>query len=130
VEGDDTNEPVSDAVRSILDGHILLDRDIAERGRYPAVNVLRSVSRTMPDCNTPEETELITQARRYMATYADMEELIRLGAYRKGTNPEVDAAIFYNDMLEQFLAQDKNERESLAGGYEKLSSILSTPMEG
>jgi flagellum-specific ATP synthase len=125
VEGDDMNEPISDAVRGILDGHVVLDRSIAERGRYPAINVLRSVSRTMPACNTEEENAIVNRARRLMATYDDMAELIRLGAYREGTNPEVDEAIRYNAALEQFLAQEKSEYTDLASGYATLGQILS-----
>src|SRR5580692_3566986 len=79
VEGDDHNEPVADAVRAILDGHIVMERAIAERGRYPAINVLRSVSRTMPRSADPAFVDVLKQARSVMATYADMEELIRLG---------------------------------------------------
>ena len=86
-------EPVSDSVRSILDGHIVLDRAIAERGRFPAVNILRSVSRTMPGCNSAEENELLSTARKYIADYNDMEEMIRLGAYRPGANQDIDEAI-------------------------------------
>jgi hypothetical protein len=110
VEGDDHTEPVADAVRSILDGHIWLDRAIAERGRYPAVNVLRSISRTMPGCNSDDENRLVMRARQLMATYDDMAELIRLGAYRAGSDPAVDEAIAYRDALEAFLAQDRAER--------------------
>ena len=124
VEGDDMNEPVADAVRGILDGHVVLDRAIAERGRYPAVNVLRSVSRTMPGCNSVDENLIVDRARRLMATYEDMAELIRLGAYRKGANPEVDEAIHYHAPLEQFLAQAKSENTDLAGGYAALAKIL------
>lgn len=83
VDGDDHNEPVADAVRSILDGHIVLDRAIAERNRYPAINILRSISRTMPDCDTKEEYALVAKARKYISAYEDMAELIRLGAYKK-----------------------------------------------
>jgi flagellum-specific ATP synthase len=90
VEGDDHNEPVADAVRGILDGHIVLERAIAERGRFPAVNVLKSISRTMPGCNRPEEQVLVTEARRTLAVYENMAELIRLGAYKAGSDPEVD----------------------------------------
>jgi flagellum-specific ATP synthase len=90
VEGDDHNEPIADAVRAILDGHIVMERAIAERGRYPAINVLKSVSRSMPRSADPAYLDVIARARRLMATYADMEELIRLGAYRAGTSPEVD----------------------------------------
>lgn len=127
VDGDDHNEPVADAVRSILDGHIVLDRAIAERNRYPAINILRSVSRTMPDCNTDEENEIVSKARRYIAAYEDMAELIRLGAYKKGSNKEVDEAIFYYPKIESFLTQKKNEKVTLAEGYMRLKEILDTP---
>lgn len=127
VDGDDHNEPVADAVRSILDGHIVLDRAIAERNRYPAINILRSVSRTMPDCNTDEENEIVGKARRYIAAYEDMAELIRLGAYKKGSNKEVDEAIFYYPQIEAFLAQKKNEKVTLAEGYAQLKEILDKP---
>src|SRR5690606_12946343 len=80
VDGDDHNEPVADAVRGILDGHIVMERAIAERGRYPAINILKSVSRTMPRSADPAFLPALTRARRIMATYNDMEELIRLGA--------------------------------------------------
>lgn len=127
VDGDDHNEPVADAVRSILDGHIVLDRAIAERNRYPAINILRSVSRTMPDCNTDEENEIVSKARRYIAAYEDMAELIRLGAYKKGSNKEVDEAIFYYPKIESFLTQKKNEKVTLPEGYMQLKEILDTP---
>jgi len=124
VEGDDHNEPISDAVRGILDGHIMLDRAIAERGRYPAVNVLRSISRTMPACNDAEENRLVGQARQYLAAYENMAELIRLGAYRKGSDPEVDRAIHYYPALERFLSQPREERGPMTEGYAELKRIL------
>lgn len=124
VEGDDHNEPISDAVRGILDGHIILDRAIAERGRFPAVNILRSISRTMPGCNNNEENSLLVTARKYLADYNDMEEMIRLGAYRPGANKEVDEAIFFHPALEDFMRQEKTERSSLSEGYEALAHIL------
>ena len=93
VDGDDHNEPIADAVRGILDGHIVMERAIAERGRYPAINMLKSISRTMPRAADPAYLPVINRARQVMATYADMEELIRLGAYRAGSSPEVDEAI-------------------------------------
>ena len=127
VDGDDHNEPVADAVRSILDGHIVLDRAIAERNRYPAINILRSISRTMPDCDTKEEFAIVSKARKYIAAYEDMAELIRLGAYKKGSNREVDEAIFYYPKIEEFLSQGKGERFSLAEGYEQLKAILDLP---
>lgn len=124
VDGDDHNEPVADAVRGILDGHIVLERRIGERGRYPAVNVLRSVSRTMPHCNREEENALVIAARRHLATYGDMEEMIRLGAYRAGSNPAVDEAIRLNPALEAFLGQRKTECATLEDGYAALADIL------
>ena len=129
VDGDDHNEPISDAVRGILDGHIVLDRSIAERNRFPAINILRSISRTMPDCDTPEEAAMVAKARKYIATYEDMAELIRLGAYKKGSNPEVDEAMFYYPKLEEFLSQRKNECVTLSEGYKQLSDILNTPFK-
>lgn len=129
VEGDDHNEPISDAVRGILDGHIVLDRAIADRGRYPSINVLRSVSRMMPDCNSKDENDLVMRARALMATYEDMADMIRLGAYRRGSDPQVDESIRYHDALEAFLAQDKDDRADLTEGYERLGEILGTPGE-
>ena len=127
VDGDDHNEPVADAVRGILDGHIVMERSIAERGRFPSVNVLKSVSRTMPGCVPEEWYPVIQKAKRLMATYGDMEELIRLGAYRAGTNPEVDEAILYHEPLEEFLTQRKEERTGLIEGYQILQNILNSP---
>jgi flagellum-specific ATP synthase len=124
VEGDDHNEPVADAVRGILDGHIVMERQIAERGRYPAVNILRSISRTMPGCNNEEENRLVIEARRHLSTYEDMAELIRLGAYRKGSDPAVDDAIRLYPALDAFLKQRKEERAALADGYAGLAEIL------
>lgn len=124
VEGDDHNEPVSDAVRGILDGHVVLDRAIAERGRYPAINILRSVSRTMPACNTDDENALVARARQLINTYEDMAELIRLGAYRAGSDPRVDEAIHFYAGLEAFLTQQKVEKTTLADGYIHLANVL------
>lgn len=124
VEGDDHNEPISDAVRGILDGHVVLERAIADRGRYPAINILRSVSRMMPDCNTPEQTALVRRARALMSTYEDMADMIRLGAYRRGSDPLVDEAIRYHEPLEAFLNQDKDDNADLESGYEELAGIL------
>jgi flagellum-specific ATP synthase len=127
VDGDDHNEPVADAVRSILDGHVVMERAIAERGRYPAINVLKSVSRTMPRSADPHFLPVIMRARRLMSTYADMEELIRLGAYRAGTSPEVDEAIAMNPPLEAYLSQSKEESTSITEGYTRLEQIVGRP---
>jgi flagellum-specific ATP synthase len=124
VDGDDHNEPIADAVRGILDGHVVMQRSIAERGRFPAINILKSVSRTMPRSANPDYLPVIMRGRQVMATYADMEELIRLGAYRAGSSPEVDEAIRLHDPLEAFLRQAKEEKSSLDDGYRQLAHIL------
>jgi flagellum-specific ATP synthase len=126
VDGDDHNEPIADAVRGILDGHIVMERAIAERGRFPAINILKSVSRTMPRAADPAYLPVLGRARQIMATYADMEELIRLGAYRAGTSPEVDEAIRLHKPLEDFLRQGKEEATSLAEGYLRLAQIVAS----
>ena len=124
VEGDDYNEPISDSVRGIIDGHVVLDRAIAERGRYPAVNILKSVSRTLPDCNSNEQNKIIERAKKLVSVYEDMAELIRLGAYREGSDPKVDEAIHYYESIEGFISQRKNEYTSLDDCYSNLASIL------
>ncbi|GHU00465.1 flagellum-specific ATP synthase [Alphaproteobacteria bacterium] len=124
VEGDDLTEPIADATRSILDGHLVLSRAIAERGRFPAIDVLKSISRMLPGANTKEQNALLTRARGLMATYDDMRELIRLGAYKAGSSAEVDEAIAYHPKLEAFLAQSKTERADLETGYKMLATAL------
>ena len=125
VDGDDHNEPIADAVRGILDGHIVMERAIAERGRFPAINVLKSISRTMPACQRPYEREIVANARQTLAAYANMEELIRIGAYRAGADPQIDRAIRLNGALEDFLSQDKDETTSLDESFSRLEAILS-----
>jgi flagellum-specific ATP synthase len=124
VDGDDHNEPIADAVRGILDGHIVMERAIAERGRFPAINVLKSISRTMPGCLLPHEREIVKGARQTLAAYANMEELIRIGAYRAGSDPQIDRAIGLNTALEAFLGQGKEEATSLDESFNRLSAIL------
>lgn len=128
VDGDDHNEPIADAVRGILDGHVVLERAIAERGRYPAINILKSVSRTMPGCNSEGENTLVSAAKRLLSVYDDMAELIRLGAYRRGSDPAVDEAIHYYPALEAYLSQGKKEATDLETSYRMLAEILSQGM--
>ena len=124
VDGDDHNEPIADAVRGILDGHIVMERAIAERGRFPAINVLKSISRTMPACQLPPERDIVRAARQALASYANMEELIRIGAYRRGSDPQVDRAIALNPALEAFLSQDKDEATPLQESFMRLGAVL------
>ena len=109
VEGDDHNEPIADAVRGILDGHAVLDRKIAETGRFPAVDVLRSLSRTVPGCLNSTEADLARRARAALATAAEVSDLVRLGAYRPGTDAAADEALRLAPGIEALLRQDKNE---------------------
>jgi flagellum-specific ATP synthase len=124
VDGDDHNEPIADAVRGILDGHIVMERAIAERGRFPAINVLKSISRTMPGCQSPEEREVVRSARESLSAYANMEELIRIGAYRAGADPLIDRAIELNPAVERFLAQSPGDATSLDESFAGLAGIL------
>lgn len=130
VEGDDTNEPISDAVRGIVDGHIVMEREIAMRGRYPAINVLKSVSRSMPKSLTAEQNMIVTRARALIARYEDMAELIRLGAYRKGTDKEVDEAITRYPAIEDFLRQNKEESSTIDESFTRLAQIIGLPYTG
>lgn len=124
VEGDDQNEPISDAVRGILDGHIVLDRSIAERGRFPAIDVLKSVSRAMPRCNTDLENKRVIFAKKMLSIYHDMAEMIRLGAYKKGSDKDVDMSIGYYNKLETFLTQTPTESTPMAQSFEQLGEIV------
>lgn len=124
VEGDDHNEPVADAVRGILDGHIVLDRKIGEAGRYPAIDVLKSLSRSVPGCNSAAENSMTRRARAIMANYESMADMIRLGAYKQGTDPAIDEAIVLMPALTAFLTQDWNETATIEGSFNALRNIL------
>ncbi|MGE4313885.1 MAG: flagellar protein export ATPase FliI [Pseudobdellovibrionaceae bacterium] len=127
VEGGDDNEPISDAVRGILDGHIVMERDIAERGRYPAINVLRSVSRSLPAAFSPEQNAIVKRAKQIVSTYENMAELIRLGAYRKGSDPQVDEALEIYPRIEEFLTQVKSECSTIDDSFIMLGDIVGLP---
>lgn len=124
VDGDDHNEPIADAARGILDGHIVLERQIAERGRYPGINILRSLSRTVPGCHSELENQMVRRARKALMTYEDMVDMIRLGAYKNGSNPDVDEAMRLYPLLEEFLNQHHQENTSLAASFEQLQKII------
>jgi flagellum-specific ATP synthase len=125
VDGDDHNEPIADAVRGILDGHIVMERAIAERGRYPAINVLKSISRLMPMCHSEEEMQLVSRARAALSLYGEMEELIRIGAYKAGADAEVDEAIRVRPALEAVLSQGRDEQASFADSFAAIAQALS-----
>ncbi|EHL99794.1 flagellum-specific ATP synthase [Acetobacteraceae bacterium AT-5844] len=124
VDGDDHDEPIADAVRGILDGHIVLDRRIGERGRWPAIDILRSVSRALPRCHSSEENASLMEARRLLGAYADMAEMIRLGAYRQGSDAVVDAAIRHQPGLDAFLNQSVDERATAPEAFAQLNALL------
>ena len=124
VEGDDLRDPLADAVRAILDGHIVLDRRTAEAGRYPAIDVLRSLSRVAPDCYRADERPLVERARQLMRAHADTAELIQLGAYRQGSDPLIDEAIRVRPALEALLAQGTGERSTIGEDIVRLAAAL------
>jgi flagellum-specific ATP synthase len=130
VEGDDHNEPVADAVRGILDGHVVLDRRIGEAGRYPAVDVLRSLSRTVPGCLQPSERDLVRRARGLLASYADMADMVRLGAYKAGTDPAVDEAVALAPRIERALHQGRDAASSLTESFAALAAAMEMPAHG
>ncbi len=126
VEGDDMNEPVADAVRGILDGHIVLSRALAHQNHYPAIDVLESVSRLVRDICTPQEVDLAGRAREHLALYRKNEDLITIGAYQKGGNAALDQAVALNTPLRNFLRQGVFERIPRKQTFESLAKIVGT----
>jgi flagellum-specific ATP synthase len=124
VDGDDHNEPISDTVRGITDGHIVLDRSIAEKGRYPAIDILKSVSRMLPDCHTDAEYLIMKEAKQLFAKYEDMAELIRIGAYKQGTDPQTDSALTFAKHADEFLSQRKQESMPSMEAFANLYKML------
>lgn len=124
VDGDDHNEPVADAVRGILDGHVVLDRRIAEQGRYPAVDILRSLSRTAASCLSPAEAALVRQARELLSLHTEVSDLVRLGAYKPGQDRAADIAIALAPHIEIMLRQDKAERCGIGSSFTTLQTVL------
>ncbi len=124
VEGDDMNEPVADAVRGILDGHIVLSRSLAHFNHYPAIDILESVSRLTRDVCTPEEVALAGRAREHIALYRKNEDLVSIGAYQKGSNPTLDRAVALHEPLRNFLRQGVHEFTPRAQAFGNLQQIL------
>ena len=123
VEGDDFNEPISDALRAILDGHIILTRQLATVGHYPAIDILHSVSRLTSAIATPRQKEAATKLRQAMAAYRDAEDLIQLGAYVAGTNPGLDASIRLRPELLEFLRQDHASKSTLQETLSRMEGL-------
>ena len=126
VDGDDFNEPISDAARGILDGHIVLSRDLANRNHYPAIDVLNSVSRLMPDIVMPEHYRAAARVKALMAAYTEARDLINIGAYRRGSNAEVDEAIEKMPRINSFLQQAVNEMTDYDDTRQRLYSIANS----
>ncbi|MBX3111476.1 MAG: FliI/YscN family ATPase [Fimbriimonadaceae bacterium] len=124
VDGDDTNEPVADATRAILDGHIVLSRKLTSRGHYPPIDVQNSLSRTMPMVVGPDQVSQANGMRELMADYADVEDLVSVGAYKPGTQPRSDTAIAKMPAVNEFLRQDKSERSEFEVTRERLREII------
>jgi flagellum-specific ATP synthase len=124
VEGDDFNEPVTDAMRGILDGHILLSRDLAARNQYPPVDVLSSNSRVMSDVTEEEQRTLAGKFKELMATYKQAEDLINIGAYKPGSNPKIDQALSRIEQMNAYLKQDIREKVSMEEAVEGLRTVL------
>jgi len=125
VEADDMNEPVADACRSILDGHVVLSRDLAAQNHYPAIDVLNSVSRVMLDIVKPEQLQAAGNIRSMLATYKSVEDLIAIGAYVKGNNPKVDHAVAKLDAIQGFLKQSRGDSAPWSDTMQKLNAFLS-----
>ncbi len=123
VEGDDTNEPVADDVRAILDGHIVLSRDLASRNHYPAIDILQSVSRTMPDVTEVQHRLKAAKVRDWLATLRDSEDLVSVGAYVPGNNTKLDDALAKRDAIEAFLTQSADESTDYADALEALQGL-------
>jgi flagellum-specific ATP synthase len=124
VEGDDFNEPIADAVRSILDGHIVLTRELADQGHYPSIDILKSVSRLRSDV-TPKDVISSGQGLiRHLATYNKVEDMVNIGAYAKGSNPDIDAALTMIDPIRSFLRQPVAEKATLTQSFQALKKLL------
>lgn len=123
VAGSDMEETVADILRGVLDGHVVMDRKIAERGRYPAIDLLRSVSRSLPDAATEEENRLIADARHVLGTWDRAELMIQAGLYSKGSDPMIDRAIKIWPALDGFLAEDA-PLEGISGSFARLAQVL------
>jgi flagellum-specific ATP synthase len=123
-EGDDANDPIVDGARAILDGHVLLSRDLAALGQYPAIDINVSISRLANRLISTEQRTLVRKFRRLMATWEENRDLVSVGAYRAGTNPDLDEALQRKNALRDFLMQEVDEQVDFAGGFQELARVL------
>src|SRR5580704_4472953 len=128
VEADDMNDPIADAVRSILDGHIVLTRELATQNHYPAIDVLESVSRLTRDLTTPDQQQLTARGREALATFRKNQDLINIGAYPAGTNPSIDLSIHLHEPMKAFLCQGIEEGFSIPQSWSQLGETMATPL--
>jgi flagellum-specific ATP synthase len=124
VEGDDMNDPIGDSVRSIVDGHIVLSRELASRGHFPAVDIMQSSSRVMKAVASPEHVRLAQKLRETLAVYKDAEDLINIGAYKPGANPKIDKAVKVIDAVNDFLKQKVEDPTNFTNTVRMLQQIL------
>ncbi len=124
VDGDDLNEPISDTVRGILDGHFVLDRHLANKGHFPAINILKSISRVMNHIVPEAHRQKADKLRDLLATYSDSEDLINIGAYKRGSSADIDEAIYYYPEIIRFLKQGTEEKVSAVNGTDRLIQLL------
>ena len=127
VDGDDFNEPIADAVRSILDGHIVLTRDLADQGHFPAIDVLRSISRLRSDICKRDDLMAGRAVLRSMSTYRKVEDMVNIGAYARGSNPEIDEAIIKMPLINNFLRQEVAEKQDVESSMGLLHAIVDAP---
>ncbi len=127
VDGDDFTEPIADAVRSILDGHIVLTRDLADQGHFPAIDVLRSISRLRSDICQRQDVQAGRVVTRHMSTFRRVEDMVNIGAYAKGSNPEIDAAIVKMPAINAFLQQDVGDPQNLEQSMALLRALADMP---
>jgi flagellum-specific ATP synthase len=125
VDGDDMNEPIADAVRGILDGHIVLNRNLANKGHFPAIDILASVSRVMKEIVPPEHQEAAQFLNQLLSIYKDSEDLINIGAYQRGSNPEIDMSLKYIQAINEFTRQKVEEKVTFTQVQERLLSEFS-----
>jgi flagellum-specific ATP synthase len=124
VDGDDFNEPITDTARSILDGHIMLSRKLGHKNHYPAIDVLQSISRVMGQIATREHKSVAGKLKNVLATYNEAEDLINIGAYKHGSNPDIDYAIQMNKAVNEYLCQDVEEKVEFEDSVERLMKMF------